>query len=67
MERMIKLKVGENAIKEWSEQSGFTSNFQRALRDDARRYMVLVFPIVVHRCTAKMSSVVTTGSILAAR
>ncbi|CAN1127161.1 hypothetical protein LINPERPRIM_LOCUS29436 [Linum perenne] len=37
VERMIELRVADNAVKEWSEQSSFTVDLQRAFRDDAWR------------------------------
>ncbi|EEF50870.1 BTB/POZ domain-containing protein At1g63850 [Ricinus communis] len=67
VERMIDLKVADNAVIEWSEQSGFTGDLQRAFRDDASRNIVPGLPNVVLRCTAKLANAVASGSILAPR
>ncbi|CAI0438055.1 unnamed protein product [Linum tenue] len=67
VERMIELRVADKAVKEWSEQSGFTADLQRAFRDDAWRNIVPGLPAIVIRCTYKLASAVATGSILAAR
>ncbi|KAG4925044.1 hypothetical protein JHK87_050584 [Glycine soja] len=35
LERMIELRVVDVTVREWSEQAGFTTDLQRAFRDDA--------------------------------
>lgn len=65
VERMIELKVADAAVREWSEQAAFTSDLQRAFRDDAWRNIVPGLPAVVLRCTSKLASAVAAGSILA--
>ncbi|EXC17248.1 hypothetical protein L484_027435 [Morus notabilis] len=67
VERMIELKVADAAVKEWSEQASFTSDLQRAFRDDAWRNIVPGLPAVVLRCTCRLANAVAAGSILAAR
>ncbi|KDP46249.1 hypothetical protein JCGZ_10089 [Jatropha curcas] len=67
VERMIELKVADSAVKEWSEQSAFTADLQRAFRDDAWRNIVPGLPAVVLRCTLKLANAVAAGTILAAR
>ncbi|XP_034681228.1 BTB/POZ domain-containing protein At1g63850-like isoform X1 [Vitis riparia] len=67
IERMIELKVADKAVREWSEQSTFTADLQRAFRDDAWRNIVPGLPVVVLRCTCKLANAVASGSILAAR
>ncbi|KAJ4851443.1 hypothetical protein Tsubulata_031891 [Turnera subulata] len=67
VERMIELKVADRAVKEWSEQSAFTADLQRAFRDDAWRNIVPGLPAVVLRCTCKLANAVASGSMLAAR
>ncbi|XP_050234212.1 BTB/POZ domain-containing protein At1g63850-like [Mercurialis annua] len=67
VERMLELRVADNAVIEWSEQSGFTSDLQRAFRDDAWRNFVPGLPAVMLRCTAKLANAVACGTILAAR
>jgi hypothetical protein len=65
IERMIELRVADSAVKEWSDQASFTADLQRALRDDAWRNMVPGLPAVVMRCTLKLATAVSTGSIVA--
>ncbi|CAN0909883.1 BTB/POZ domain-containing protein At1g63850 [Linum grandiflorum] len=67
VERMIELRVADNAVKEWSEQSAFTADLQRAFRDDAWRNIVPGLPAIMIRCTYKLASAVAAGTILAAR
>ncbi|XP_044487987.1 BTB/POZ domain-containing protein At1g63850-like [Mangifera indica] len=67
VERMIELRVADNAVKEWSEQAEFTADLQRAFRDDAWRNIVPGLPSVVMRCTCKLANGVAGGTILAAR
>lgn len=65
VERMIDLRVADVAVVEWSEQASFTSDLQRAFREDAWRGIVPGFPSVLLRCTFKLANAVATGSILA--
>ncbi|XP_071729995.1 BTB/POZ domain-containing protein At1g63850-like isoform X1 [Rutidosis leptorrhynchoides] len=67
IERMIELRVADTAVKEWSEQSAFTADLQRAFRDDAWRNIVPGLPAVVLRCTFKLANAVAAGVILASR
>ncbi|KAF5175636.1 BTB/POZ domain-containing protein [Thalictrum thalictroides] len=67
IERMIELRVADTAVKEWSDQASFTANLQWAFRDDAWRNNVPGLPGVVLRCTCKLATAVSTGSILASR
>ncbi|RAL49353.1 hypothetical protein DM860_012786 [Cuscuta australis] len=67
IERMIELRVADSAVKEWSNQSSFTADLQRAFRDDAWRNIVPGFPAVVLRCTCKLANAVAAGTILANR
>ncbi|KAK6159464.1 hypothetical protein DH2020_006778 [Rehmannia glutinosa] len=67
VERMIELKVADTAVKAWSEQASFTSDLQRAFRDDAWRNIVPSLPAVVLRCTSRLANAVATGHILAAK
>ncbi|CAI9104510.1 OLC1v1003195C1 [Oldenlandia corymbosa var. corymbosa] len=67
IERMIELRVADNAVIEWSNQSSLTSDLQRAFRDDAWRNIVPGFPSLILRCTFKLANAVSTGVVLAAR
>lgn len=67
IERMIELRAADTAVKVWSEQASFTSDLQRAFRDDAWRNIVPGLPSVVLRCTCKLANAVAAGVILASR
>ncbi|XP_002960731.2 BTB/POZ domain-containing protein At3g05675 [Selaginella moellendorffii] len=67
VERMIELKVAENAVLEWSEQSSFTANLKRAFMDDVWRNNVPGLPAVLLRCTSRLAQAMVTGSILVSR
>lgn len=67
VERMIELRVADGAVKAWSEQGGFTTDLQKAIKEDALRHIVPGFPTVVLRCTCKLANAVASGTILAAR
>ena len=67
VERMVELRVADAAVNEWSEQAAFTSDLQKALRDDAWRNIAPGLPAVVLRCTCKLANAVVAGTILAAR
>ncbi|KAL5790908.1 hypothetical protein ACOSQ2_005796 [Xanthoceras sorbifolium] len=67
VERMVELRVADNAVKEWSEQAVFTSDLQRAIRDDAWRNIVPGLPGILMKSTCKLANAVAAGTILAAR
>ncbi|KHN39781.1 hypothetical protein glysoja_020521 [Glycine soja] len=67
VERMIELRVADVAVREWSEQAGFTADLQRAFRDDAWRNIVPGLPAVILRCTCRLANAVSAGTILASR
>ncbi|RZC20063.1 Anaphase-promoting complex subunit 4 [Glycine soja] len=67
VERMIELRVVDVAVREWSEQVGFTVDLQRAFCDDAWRNIVSGLPVVILRCTFRLANVVSVGTILASR
>lgn len=67
VERMVELRVADNAVKEWSEQQAFTADLQRAIRDDAWRNIVPGLPGILMKSTCKLANAVAAGTILAAR
>ncbi|XAR59538.1 hypothetical protein NMG60_11015405 [Bertholletia excelsa] len=67
VERMIELRVADTAVKEWSDQASFTSDLQRAFRDDAWRNIAPGLPGIMLRCTCRLANAVAAGTILAAR
>nr|ACU23336.1 unknown [Glycine max] len=64
---MIELRVADVAVREWSEQAGFTADLQRAFGDDAWRNIVPGLPAVIFRCTCRLANAVSAGTILASR
>ncbi|KAH7835250.1 hypothetical protein Vadar_024390 [Vaccinium darrowii] len=67
VERMIELRVADTAVKEWSEQSEFTADLQRAFRDDVWRNIAPALPAVLIRSTCKLANAVVAGNVLAPR
>ncbi|KAK3195506.1 hypothetical protein Dsin_026816 [Dipteronia sinensis] len=67
VERMVELRVADNAVKKWSEQPAFTADLQRAIRDDAWRNIVPGLPGILMKSTCKLANAVAAGTILAAR
>ncbi|KAG0585729.1 hypothetical protein KC19_2G033600 [Ceratodon purpureus] len=67
VERMIELRVAETAVEEWSEQGAFTANLKRAFSDDTCRNIAPGLPALVLRCTCRLASAVSTGSIVASQ
>ncbi|KAI5084071.1 hypothetical protein GOP47_0000240 [Adiantum capillus-veneris] len=65
VERMIELRVADNAVTEWSEQVLFTANLLRVFNDDAWRTIAPSLPALVLRCTFKLVSAVAAGSMIA--
>lgn len=67
VERMIELRIADTAVREWSEQTTFVADLQRAFQDDAWRNIAPGLPSLVLRCTGRLADAVAAGSILAAR
>ncbi|XP_058080226.1 BTB/POZ domain-containing protein At1g63850-like isoform X2 [Magnolia sinica] len=67
VERMIELRIADTAVKEWSEQTAFVADLQRAFQDDTWRNIAPGLPALVLRCTGRLAEAVAAGSILAAR
>ncbi|KAG9442687.1 hypothetical protein H6P81_018541 [Aristolochia fimbriata] len=67
VERMIELRVADTAVKQWSDQTAFVADLQRAFQDDAWRNIAPGLPALVLRCTARFADAVAAGSLLAAR
>ncbi|GMH02760.1 hypothetical protein Nepgr_004599 [Nepenthes gracilis] len=65
VERMIELRVADSAVREWSGQTSFATDLQRAFREDAWRNIVPGLPSVVLKCTCKLANAVAAGTILA--
>ncbi|XP_047308649.1 BTB/POZ domain-containing protein At3g05675-like [Impatiens glandulifera] len=64
VERMIELRVAENAVKRWISQPLFTIDLLRAFRDDAWKNIVPGLPSVMLRCTSRLAIAVASGSVL---
>ncbi|XP_039140096.1 BTB/POZ domain-containing protein At1g63850-like isoform X1 [Dioscorea cayenensis subsp. rotundata] len=67
VERMIELRVGDTAVKEWSEQASLASDLQRTFRDDAWQNIAPGLSSLMMRCTCRLANAVAAGSILASR
>ncbi|CAA6657600.1 unnamed protein product [Spirodela intermedia] len=67
VERMIELRVADNAVREWSEQAPLAVDLQKAFKDEAWRNIAPGLPAYVMRCTSRLANAVAAGSILAAR
>ncbi|XP_072974205.1 BTB/POZ domain-containing protein At3g05675-like [Typha angustifolia] len=65
IERMIELRVADNAVEEWSEQTSLAADLQKTLRDDAWKNIAPGLPSLVTRCTFRLASAVASGSTLA--
>lgn len=61
VERMIELRVAENAVTEWSDQGVFVANLKKAFNDNISPSL----PSLVLRCTYCFANAVATGTILA--
>ncbi|MCO5591333.1 hypothetical protein L7F22_045315 [Adiantum nelumboides] len=64
VERMIELRIADNAVTEWSEQVVFTANLLRVFNDDAWRTIAPSLPALVLRCTFRLASAVAAGSMI---
>eukprot|EP00268_Persea_americana_P017632 TRINITY_DN1851_c0_g1_i1.p1 TRINITY_DN1851_c0_g1~~TRINITY_DN1851_c0_g1_i1.p1 ORF type:complete len:474 (-),score=64.95 TRINITY_DN1851_c0_g1_i1:588-2009(-) len=67
VERMIELRIADTAVREWSEQTAFVADLQRAFQDDTWRNIAPGLPSLVLRCTGRLADAVAAGSILAGR
>ncbi|XP_078430433.1 BTB/POZ domain-containing protein At3g05675-like [Wolffia australiana] len=67
IERMIDMKVADNAVREWSEQTALAVDLQKAFKDEAWRNIAPGLPAYVMRCTSRLANAVAAGSILSDR
>ncbi|GBG62906.1 hypothetical protein CBR_g34278 [Chara braunii] len=67
VERMIELRVADNAVVMWSVQAQFTENLVRAFSEDAVRSSAPGLPSLVLRCTCRFSGAIANGDIPAPR
>ncbi|KAJ4762617.1 BTB/POZ domain-containing protein [Rhynchospora pubera] len=65
IERMVEMRVADNAVKEWSDQSGLSADLLKALKDDNFRNIAPGLPVFVTRCTLKLAGEVVSGHTLA--
>ncbi|TVU45325.1 hypothetical protein EJB05_04809, partial [Eragrostis curvula] len=68
IERMVDLRVADNAVKLWSDQAPLASDLQKLLNDaDMWRNMTPGLPMLVTRCTLKLANSVISGETLVPR
>ncbi|CAD6206456.1 unnamed protein product [Miscanthus lutarioriparius] len=68
IERMVDLRVADNAVMLWSDQAALATDLQKLLNDaDMWRNMTPGLPMLVTRCTLRLSNSVITGETLVPR
>lgn len=67
LELMIELRVADTAVEEWSAQTAFVADLQRAFQEDAWRNNAPALPALVMKCTCRIADAVAAGWVLAAR
>ncbi|KAG8097992.1 hypothetical protein GUJ93_ZPchr0013g35737 [Zizania palustris] len=68
IERMVDIKVADNAVKLWSEQAALTADLQKLLNDvDMWKNITPGLPVLVTRCTLRLANSVVTGETLVPR
>ncbi|KAL6843639.1 hypothetical protein ACP4OV_026701 [Aristida adscensionis] len=68
IERMVDLRVADNAVKLWSDQAALATDLQKLLNDaDMWRNMTPGLPMFVTRCTLRLANSVVTGETLVPR
>lgn len=65
IERMVEMRVADNAVREWSDQSGLSADLLKTLKDDNYRNIAPGLPVFVTRCTLKLAGAVVSGHTLA--
>ncbi|KAK8444283.1 hypothetical protein SEVIR_9G110400v4 [Setaria viridis] len=68
IERMVDLRVADNAVTLWSDQVALATDLQKLLSDaDMWRNMTPGLPVLVTRCTLRLANSVVTGETLVPR
>ncbi|XP_037429056.1 BTB/POZ domain-containing protein At1g63850-like [Triticum dicoccoides] len=68
IERMVDMRVADNAVKLWSEQVALAADLQKLLNDaDMWRNMAPGLPMLVTRCTLRLAHSVMIGETLVPR
>ncbi|KAF8674355.1 hypothetical protein HU200_048185 [Digitaria exilis] len=68
IERMVDLRVADNAVTLWSDQAALAADLQKLLNDaDMWRNMTPGLPMLVIRCTLRLANSVVTGETLVPR
>jgi hypothetical protein len=65
IERMVERRVADNAVREWSEQSGLSADLLKTLNDDNYVNISPGLPVFITRCTLKLAGAVVSGHTLA--
>ncbi|XP_006650517.1 BTB/POZ domain-containing protein At1g63850-like [Oryza brachyantha] len=68
IERMVEMRVADNAVKLWSEQAALTADLQKLLNDvDMWKNITPGLPVLVTRCTLRFAHSVVNGETLVPR
>jgi hypothetical protein len=68
IERMVDMRVADNAVKLWSDQAALATDLQKLLNDaDMWRNMTPGLPMLVTRCTLRLANSVVIGETLVPR
>jgi hypothetical protein len=68
IERMVDLRVADNTVKLWSDQTPLATDLQKLFGDaDMWRNMTPGLPILVTRCTLRLANSVVAGETLVSR
>lgn len=68
IERMVDMRVADNAVKLWSEQAALAADLQKLLNDaDMWRNMTPGLPVLVTKCTLRLANSVVAGETLVPR
>ncbi|CAM0875076.1 unnamed protein product [Alopecurus aequalis] len=68
IERMVDMRVADNAVKLWSDQVALAADLQKLLTDaDMWRNMAPGLPMLVTRCTLRLANSVVIGETLVSR
>uniref|UniRef100_A0A0D9VYE7 At3g05675-like ankyrin-like domain-containing protein n=1 Tax=Leersia perrieri TaxID=77586 RepID=A0A0D9VYE7_9ORYZ len=68
IERMVDMRVADNAVMLWSEQAALTADLQKLLNDvDMWKNITPGLPVLVTRCTLRFANSVATGETVVPR
>jgi hypothetical protein len=62
---MVERRVADNAVREWSEQSGLSADLLKTLKDDNCENISPGLLVFITRCTLKLAGAFISGHTLA--